>query len=434
MKPDSVPQTEAEKIVIVGAGPAGLLLAHYLLQRGNCRITLFDKLTDPDEQVLISQRTFPISLQSRGLEALRPIPGLENKVIQSGTWSQGTLLYTKGGVRKIPARSPLLLTHRNRLTQILLSELRSQYSRDQFTIEFKARCTDLNDQEQWVRLENKQGEQRTEYYDKLVAADGAHSAIRKLLAQRQHLSSSLKEVPNVYRNLTIQCSMERQMQAVSAEHIHVWNLGRKARLMVVPQGEDILRGTLISPHDQDPLDAFQSAEDLQSFLQKKCPELSSLIDLTAARQLFNQPVARNLTVHCDRMHSGKNILLLGDAVHAVSASIGQGCNASLQDVMVFIRILQECHGDWATALETLTQRHLPNAHALRELSDYSYPQSGWLNFEFIVRVTLGRKLAPWIPSLAKPLPSVLVANSSSPYSEVLEQTRWWTERVRKSQH
>lgn len=42
---------------------------------------------------------------------------------------------------------------------------------------------------------------------------------------------------------------------------------------------------------------------------------------------------------------GGQILLLGDAVHAVSPYIGQGCNASLQDAMVVAQVLAQYQDD-----------------------------------------------------------------------------------------
>lgn len=37
------------KIVIIGAGPAGLLLAHYLLRRGKYQVEIYDRRPDPRE-------------------------------------------------------------------------------------------------------------------------------------------------------------------------------------------------------------------------------------------------------------------------------------------------------------------------------------------------------------------------------------------------
>jgi kynurenine 3-monooxygenase len=71
--------TSSQTIVIVGAGPAGLLLAHYLLRR-SYRVEIYDRRPDPRQITPDQQRSFPISLQHRGRQALQGIPGLEEAI------------------------------------------------------------------------------------------------------------------------------------------------------------------------------------------------------------------------------------------------------------------------------------------------------------------------------------------------------------------
>ena len=66
-----------QKIIIVGAGPAGLLLAHYLLSRGNYQVEIYERRPDPRSVEQSTQRIFPLALQTRGMQAIRGIPNLE---------------------------------------------------------------------------------------------------------------------------------------------------------------------------------------------------------------------------------------------------------------------------------------------------------------------------------------------------------------------
>lgn len=66
-----------QEIAIIGAGPAGLLLALRLRDRGYDRIALYERRPDPRRVEASKNRTFPIALQARGPKALREIPGLE---------------------------------------------------------------------------------------------------------------------------------------------------------------------------------------------------------------------------------------------------------------------------------------------------------------------------------------------------------------------
>ena len=59
---------------------------------------------------------------------------------------------------------------------------------------------------------------------------------------------------------------------------------------------------------------------------------------------LERPVATTLTIRCNRYHHDNNALLIGDAAHAVSPALGQGCNSALEDVTVLNRLLDE-YGD-----------------------------------------------------------------------------------------
>lgn len=60
-----------QKVVIIGAGLAGLLLAHYLLRRGKYCVEIYERRADMRLVDASQDRTFPISLQERGRKALR---------------------------------------------------------------------------------------------------------------------------------------------------------------------------------------------------------------------------------------------------------------------------------------------------------------------------------------------------------------------------
>ena len=90
-------QEAVRKAVIVGAGPAGLLLAHYLLAR-RYQVEIYDRRPDPSSKNLDQQRSFPISLQERKRNALQGIPGLEAAIAHHSAFCKGTIMHGKRGV------------------------------------------------------------------------------------------------------------------------------------------------------------------------------------------------------------------------------------------------------------------------------------------------------------------------------------------------
>jgi kynurenine 3-monooxygenase len=107
--------------VIIGSGPAGLLLAHYLLRRGNYHIDIYERRPDPRLTDVSGNRTFPLSLQERGRKAIRAIVGLEEAIAAQSVFCHGTIIYRKKGKsRPFPRENPVLTIDRNRLVTILL--------------------------------------------------------------------------------------------------------------------------------------------------------------------------------------------------------------------------------------------------------------------------------------------------------------------------
>ena len=426
-----------QTVTILGAGPAGLLLAHYLLAR-QYRVKIYERRPDPLASTpdSFSLRTFPMTLQQRGLKAIGEIPGLEATITAKGTFSYGTLLHRRRGQpRYISRKLPLLMINRRQIVQILLAQLLERYDSDRVNVRFDCVCSNLDLENQkltFLPSQEQEGSEFTVHYDRLVAADGARSQIRSALEEQAGLQCEQTVIPDVYKSV----AMPRVNKALDIELapdcIHGWRLGLGSRLLLVPQPGDSLQGTLIFQPGQDPLENLSTGEAVLSFFQQKCPPVGQLMSPETAEDLLKRPSSKILSVQCDRMHAGDRIAMIGDAVHAVSPSIGQGCNAALQDAKAFADCLEEYKDDWEQALPAFTARRLPEAHALRSLSDYSFPRSKPMILEFVIRALFGKKLGRWLPTPASPMPLTLVMDTELSYTEVLQRCQGWVNRVRRS--
>ncbi|MEO0394905.1 MAG: FAD-dependent monooxygenase [Cyanobacteria bacterium P01_A01_bin.137] len=102
-----------------------------------------------------------------------------------------------------------------------------------------------------------------------------------------------------------------------------------------------------------------------------------------------------------RFHQGEHILLVGDAAYAVSPSIGQGCNLSLEDIQ--------------TSISYWSNSPLHTAH-----------------HRVFLRFTLRRKLQLLFPQWLHPFVFDLVFDSDLSYGEMLHLSQGWINKVRRS--
>jgi kynurenine 3-monooxygenase len=422
-----------QKVVIIGAGPAGLLLAHYLLRRGKYRVEIYERRSDMRLADISQDRTFPISLQERSRKAIREIPGLEEAIAAASGFCNGTKIYRKRGkARKIPRAIPIQSIDRNRLVTILLQHLTQTYPSDRLSIKFGCQCVQVDRSAKTVTMQPDRGEAFPVAYDRLVAADGARSQIRDDLVQDAGLQCEQNYVPDAYKSVFLPRSNPALGLELEPDKIHGWNRDNKTRMLMVPQPGDRLNGVIIFDAQHNPLLNLSTKEEVLTFFQENFPLFGQLMSEAEAEDFLQRPVGRVLTVRCDRFHEGDSVLLIGDAAHAVSPSIGQGCNASLEDVLVFERLLERYEDDWALALPAFSEQRIPDAHALKELSDYSFPRTKVLAIEFFFRLTLSRLLHRWFPQWVKPFVFDLLLDRDLSYSQVLSLSQGWINKVKRS--
>ncbi|NEQ27314.1 MAG: FAD-dependent monooxygenase, partial [Microcoleus sp. SIO2G3] len=397
------------------------------------RVELYEQRFDPRLVDASQDRTFPISLQERGRKALRQIPGLEEAIAAAGVFCNGSKAHRrKGKAREISRTVPLLTIDRNRLVMILLQHLTQTYNSEQLTLQFGCQCVGVDRKGKTVTLQPEQGEAFTLTYDRLVAADGARSPVRDYLAQDAGLQCEQTYAPDAYKSVFLPRLNPTLELELEPDKIHGWNQDAHTRMLMVPQPGDRLNGLIAFDAQHNPLANLTTKEEVLPFFQKNFPVIGQLMSPEEAEAFWHRPVGQALMVRCDRFHEGDSILLIGDAAHAVSPSLGQGCNASLEDVLILERLLEQYEDDWARVLPAFSEQRVPDAHALRELSDYSFPRQKRLFVEFLLRSKLSRFLHQWFPQWVKPFVFDLVVDYDLHYSQVLSLHRGWINKVKRS--
>ena len=420
------------KIAIVGAGPSGLLLAHYLLRRDRqYQIDIYERHQDLRDLEIAKSRTFPIALNDRGIQAIAKISGLTEAVAKIGLKIQGTIVHTRNaGTRYISRKKPLITLDRTQLTKVLLDAL-EEYNSDRLNIHFRHSCL-------WVDLAAKQarfasfGSEYTFDYDLIVGADGARSVVRKAFQDTKLFELEQKYISNDYKSLYLPSGEDNESNTVlKSGNIHTWRLKDGTVVLLLHQFDGSMAGVVHFPRDDNQIVKLNEAEVKQFFLEK-FPEVGQLMPESEVAAFFKRPVASTLTIRCNRYHYQNSALLIGDAAHAVSPSLGQGCNSALEDVTVLGRLLDEYADDLNLVLKQFTKRRLADTHAIVELSNHTLPFSQSLFVQLIIRQRLAKLLHRLFPKRFLPPLFEALHESSIPYADILREYQSWCNKVKKS--
>lgn len=426
----------SKKVVIIGAGPSGVLLAHYLLRRNDrYHVDIYERRNDPRLMSFSNARTFPISLNERGTNALYKIPGVETAVKNVSLEMHGTVFHQAGKTRVTSRKKPLVTLDRTNLV-ILLLELLQFYDSSRLNIYFNHQCTQANLEAKTVTIQPLTdaaiGENYTVPYDQLVGADGAHSVVRAAFLNHDLFEFEQKYVLNDYKSIFLAQPNSKPEINLERGKIHSWRTNDGTFVVLLHQYDGTMGGVILFPRQNNQVAQLATSEDVLHYFQTHFPEVGQLITPAEAEAFLERPLARVLTTRCSHYHYKDSVLLIGDTIHAVSPAIGQGCNAALEDVALFNAYLDEYADDWAAALEQFTLRRKVDADALIDLSNYSFPASTRLFIEFVLREQLAKLLHPLLPKQCPPPLSELVFETTIPYVEILKTYRNWIAKVKRS--
>lgn len=421
-------------ITIIGAGPAGLLLTHYLIRRGYSHIEIYESRCDPRLSPVDTQRTFPLALQKRGRKALSKIENLEKKVAEKGTFCNGTFLHQKKGEsRLIPRTHSILTIDRSLLISVLLEELFKPDNQSKFKIHFNHKCVDINTKEKKLSFETDDQEIIQKNYNILIGTDGANSRVRGYLESLSKFNCQKNVLPEIYKSVYLPLKSADGSVCLDKDKFHGIQLTEKVRMLLVPQGENNLNGVIIFNENNNPFEQFKNPSEMLNFFRENAGKIGQLFDLEEVENLLKRPIAKVVTIECNQFHDGDSLLILGDAAHAVSPSLGQGCNSALEDVMIINSLLDKHQDNWGLVMAAFTERRVPDADALQQLSNYTFPRKKLLLFEYFLRLRISRFLHQWFPKQFSLPISELVAETTLSYQEILQRHQGWIDKVKQAQ-
>lgn len=308
-------QTRVPQVLIVGAGPVGMVLACELLQQ-DVAVRLIDRIETLNHE---DPHSRAILLVPRTLELLRRI-GVSERLVQAGQPVPGIQYHAQGrqlGAARMDALAdspyPFVLALPQRETERVLRERLYELGG---TIERGLTLESLDGGGQRPRALLRHADGSTELADAdwLVGADGAASVTRALLGTT--LDGDPTDVTYVIADAPL-----TGPTSADAQYFY----GRDGLVAVVPMGNGNFRIAANVPHRAD-----ATEPDWQALLQE-IVDRRARVPLTVGVPSY----ARLVRPRCGiaRAFASGRCFLVGDAAHVITPAGGQGMNLGIQDAV-----------------------------------------------------------------------------------------------------
>ena len=359
-----------DKILIIGAGLCGSLLALRLAQRGY-KVEVFESRPDLRKVDISAGRSINLALSDRGLKALR-LCGLEDVAKEICIPMLGRLMHDDKGntfSSNYSGRAGEYINSISRgdLNGILLTEAEKH---ENVTLYFNKKCEKIdiiNTVSYFLDSETK--EEFSVTADVIFGSDGAGSSLRKsYVSERNFLFSySQNYLNHGYKELEIPADKTGKHQ-ISKAHLHIWPRG-DFMLIALPNMDGSFTVTLFLSYNEGEFnfENLISEEKITAFFEKEFPDALSLIP-NIKEEFKNNPTGPLGTIKCSPWSFKNNTLLIGDSSHAIVPFYGQGMNASFEDVVVLDSCLDQNLDSWMAVFQAYEKARKHNTDSIADLA------------------------------------------------------------------
>lgn len=361
---------QPQTITMIGAGLVGSLMAIYLGNRGY-KVTVFEQLPDIRKEAISAGRSINLALANRGIRPLQQV-GIMDEVEKLLIPMKGRMLHDIDGQLQFQsygqkAEEEIYSVSRAGLVSLLRD---SAEATGNVAFNFKQELLSIDSKSNSLILKDVvSGETFNHQYELLLGSDGAGSQVRQSLEAATELQFSSELLEHSYKELTIPAS-ETGDFLIEKEALHIWPRGQYM-LIALPNLDGSFTVTLFMPNDGEP--SFNSLLDKDSFSQFFRSTFADAYKLipNVAEMFFENPTGILGTVR-SKDWDYNNILLFGDAAHAIVPFHGQGMNCGFEDCGVLNSLLNKFDDDWSQILPAFTESRRENANAIADMALENY--------------------------------------------------------------
>lgn len=405
-----------KNVNIIGAGQCGTLIA-IMLARHDFDVDVYERFTDPRVQDAEAGRSINLALAARGLNALRQV-GIDSLIEPLLVPMRGRMVHQRDGrtdFLRYGQRPDELIYSVTRLglNQILLA-VADDIPNLRLNFEQNAIGYDAPDRTVHVRDETDSSLYQVEA-DPLFAADGAGSNIRRSFDGSDTFGGVETLLPHGYKELSIPAGPGGEYQLAS-DALHIWPRGGFMLIALPNPGGDFTLTLFLPNTGENSFEALSDEASVIAFFEEYFPDAAPLIP-KLCDDMLNHPLGPLGTVRCRHWHDRGNVLLLGDAAHAIVPFHGQGMNLAFEDCVLLDRIISEHQDDWPTVFARFEAEQLANANAIADmaLDNYIEMRDTVRDPKFALRKALSFELEKRLPGRFIPRYSMVMFHADIPY-------------------
>lgn len=406
-----------EAINIIGAGQCGTLLAIMLARQGFI-VDVFERNPDPRIHDAEAGRSINLALAARGINALSQA-GLYERVQPMLVPMRGRMVHQADGRTEFmpygqQSNEVIYSVTRSDLNEILLG-VADGIPNVRLHFRQQAIGYDAPDRSVHVKDLNDNSLYQVEALP-LFAADGAGSIIRRSFDGSDTFGGVESLLRHGYKELTIPAGPGGRHQ-LAADALHIWPRGGFMLIALPNPGGDFTL-TLFLPNVGDPgFSSLTTPGNVSAFFERHFADVAPLIS-NLGLDVVNRPLGLLGTVRCRHWHERGNVLLIGDAAHAVVPFHGQGMNLAFEDCVVFDHIMRTEGGDWAYLFRRFEEQQLKNANAIADmaLENYIEMRDTVRDPKFALRKALAFELERQLPEYFIPRYSMVMFHADIPYA------------------
>ena len=379
-----------QKVIIIGAGLSGSLLAIYLAKRG-IAADVYESRGDMRSSEKSAGRSINLALSNRGIAALKEI-GLDEYMLAEAVPMSGRMIHATDGQTKLLPYSGRSGEYINSVSRfgLNIALINEAEKYDGVKFHFNEKCLDFDCKTGAAKFESgviAKG-------NTVIATDGAGSVVRDAMLhggiprfnfQQSWLEHGYKElhIPPVgtvsgsdllnpsFSNAEAQQVATASRSDMEKNALHIW--ARGAFMMIaLPNFDGSFTCTLFLAHTGE--NSFEQLTDEKSLLDFFETNFADAIPLmpTLVEDFFTNPTGNLGTIKCFPWNVGGKALLLGDSAHAIVPFYGQGMNASFEDCRILNQLIEQHGTNWETVFDEFTNARKPNADAIAQMAEENF--------------------------------------------------------------